>query len=46
MEASELIQHAAPDLGIEGRQRFVQQQDLGTDRQRAGDGHALLLPAG
>jgi hypothetical protein len=45
MEASELIQHAAPDLGIEGRQRFVQQQYLGTDRQGAGDGHALLLPA-
>ncbi len=28
---------------IEGARRLVQQQDLGLDHQRAGDGHALLL---
>ena len=34
-----------PDLGVEGRQRLVQQEDLGLDRQGPGERHALLLAA-
>ena len=34
------------DLGVERRERLVEQQHLRADRQRAGQRHALLLAAG
>jgi hypothetical protein len=33
-------------LGVEGAERFVEQQHLGFDGERAGKGHALALAAG
>jgi len=38
-------QHIADELGIQRRRRFVEQHDLGLQRQRASDGYALLLAA-
>ena len=38
------LQHPA-QLGIEGAQGLVQQQDLGPQNQRSGQGNTLLLPA-
>ena len=36
-------QHLADEFGVEGRRHFVEQHDLRLERQRAGDGDALLL---
>src|SRR5690606_37063369 len=38
-DVKNLIDH----LGVEGGGRFVEKHDLWVHRQRAGDGHALLL---
>jgi len=35
-----------PGLGVQGAERFVHQQDLGVDGERAGDGGALHHAAG
>jgi hypothetical protein len=40
------VQHLADQLGVEGGGRLVEQQHLGLERQRPGDGDALLLAAG
>ena len=45
MQSRDLVQHAAAQLRVECRQRLVEQQHLGSDGERAGDRHALLLPA-
>ncbi|HEY6434894.1 MAG TPA: hypothetical protein VIZ17_23225, partial [Acetobacteraceae bacterium] len=45
VQAGQLVQHVAADLGVEGRQRLVEQQHLRLDGQGAGDGDALLLAA-
>ena len=45
-ERADDAQHLADQLGIERRGRLVEQQQLGIHGQRAGDGDALLLPAG
>ncbi len=42
----DLLAQGHADLGIESRERLVEQQHLGLDGQRAGEGDALLLPAG
>jgi hypothetical protein len=34
------------DLGVEGAEGFVEEEDLRLDRERAGEGDALALPAG
>ena len=34
-----------PQLQVQGRQRFVEQEHLGLDRECPGDRHPLLLPA-
>ena len=39
-------QHFAHQFRIKRRRRFIKQQHIGFHRQRAGDGHALLLAAG
>ena len=36
----------APQLGVEGAERLVEQQHRGLEHQGAGQGDALLLPAG
>ena len=38
-------QHLGHQLGVQGAGRFVEQHHLGLHRQRAGDGHPLLLTA-
>ena len=40
------VQHLAGQLGVERRGRLVEEQDPRLQRQRPGDGHALLLAAG
>ncbi len=45
MQPGELVEHRAADLRVERRQRLVQQQHLGPDRERARDRDALLLAA-
>ena len=39
------LRRAIADLGVEGREGLVEQEDLRLDRQRAGQRHALLLAA-
>ena len=39
------VEHLVDQLGIERRGHFVEQQDLGLQRQRPGDRDALLLAA-
>jgi len=39
-------QHIADQFRVEGGGRFIEQHQAGRDGQRAGDGDALLLPAG
>jgi hypothetical protein len=46
LDGAQFHLHAFPQLGIEVGQRLVQQQQLRLDRHGAGQGHALLLPAG
>ena len=38
-------QHLTGQLGVKGRGRLIKAEDVGVQRQGAGDGHALLLPA-
>ena len=40
------IHHGATARGIERRRRFVAHEQARLVDERAGDGHALLLPAG
>ena len=40
------VQHLFDHLRVERRGRLVKEHDLGLHGQGAGDGHALLLPAG
>ena len=40
------IQYFAHQFGVERRSDFVEQQHFGVERQRAGNGNALLLAAG
>ena len=44
-QATQLDLHGLAQLAIEGGEGLVEQQQLGPDRQRAGDGDALLLAA-
>ena len=46
LDAPDLLAQLAADLGVERRERFVEQEDLGLDRQRASQRDALLLAAG
>ena len=45
LDGSDLLAQRDADLGVERRQRFVQQQHLRLDGERAGERHALLLAA-
>ena len=40
------VQHLAGQLRVKGGGRLVKQQHFGLEGDGAGDGHALLLPAG
>ena len=46
LHVDELDLHLLAELGIERRERLVEQQHRRLRHQRAGDRHALLLPAG
>ena len=46
MDAADLVTELDPHLGVERRQRLVQEQHLRLDRQRAGQCHPLLLTTG
>ena len=46
VQATEPVAQLLADLGIECTEGFVQQQHVGLDRERSGQGHALPLPAG
>ena len=46
LQLADLHPHLLPQLGVEVRQRLVQQQHVGPDGQRPGQRHALLLAAG
>ena len=45
LDLAQLDLHLLAQLGVEVRQRLVEQQDLRPDHQRAGERHALLLAA-
>src|SRR5207342_3701898 len=45
LDLLQLDLHRLPELEVEGAERLVQQEDLGTVDQRARQGHALALPA-
>src|SRR6476620_10109511 len=45
-EADHDVEDLVDHLGVEGRRRLVEEHDLGPHRERARDGHALLLTAG
>ena len=45
LQLADLDAHFLPQLGVEIGQRLVEQQDVGLDHERAGERHALLLPA-
>ena len=45
-QAREQVQHLGLHRGVERRGRLVEQQDLGLEHQRPGDGDALALAAG
>jgi hypothetical protein len=46
LDATDLVAEAGADEGVEGGERFVEEQDLGGRREGAGEGAALLLTAG
>jgi hypothetical protein len=46
LELLQLDLHLLAELEVEGAEGLVEQQDLGTDDHRAGEGDALALPAG
>ena len=45
LQLADLQLHLLAQRGIQVRQRFIQQQHVGFDHQRPGQGHALLLAA-
>ena len=45
LQGANLLAHGAAQAGIQVGQGFVEQQHGGLQRQRAGQRHALLLPA-
>ena len=45
LDASEFELHLLAQLAIERGKRFIQQQEIRLEHERAGDGDALLLPA-
>ena len=45
LDRPDLLAQDDPDLRVERGQRFVEEEDLGLDRQRAGERDALLLAA-
>ena len=45
-EITDDLEHLAGQLGVERAGRLVEKEDVGPQRQRAGDGDALLLSAG
>ncbi len=45
LEPSDLRAHLDPDLGVEVRERLVEEQDVGVEHEGAGQGHPLLLAA-
>ena len=46
LDRPDLLAQDDPDLGVERRQRLVEEEDLRLDGERAGEGDALLLAAG
>ena len=46
LNPTDLVAQLRAHLGVERRERLVEQQDLRLDRERPGQRHALLLPAG
>ena len=46
VQALQLGAHLEPELGVEVRERLVHEEHSRLGRERAGDGHALLLAAG
>ena len=46
LDAAELELHLLAELSVERGERLVEQQQVRLEDQRAGDGDALLLPAG
>ena len=46
LDPADLLAQLHPHLGVQRRQRLVEQQHLRRDGQRAGQGHPLLLAAG
>jgi len=46
LKSEKFVLHFSADQRVEGRERFVQKPDVRFNRQRPGDAHALLLPAG
>ncbi len=46
LELHQLILHLGTDQRIEGRERFVHQQNIGVDRKGAGKANALTHAAG
>ena len=46
LDAPDLGAHLLAQLGVQVGERLVHQQHLGLHHQGAGQGHALLLPAG
>ena len=46
LQLAQLDMHVLAQLLVEGRERLVEQEDLGAHDQRAGEGHALALAAG
>ena len=46
LQATDLAAHLDPQLGVEVRERLVEQQHVRLDDDRAGDRDALELPAG
>ena len=46
LDRADLLAQRHADLGVERRERLVEQQHLRLRRERAGQRHALLLAAG
>ncbi len=46
LQRADLLAQRHADLGVERRERLVEQQHLRLDGERAGERHALLLAAG
>ncbi len=46
LDAADLVAQLHAHLGVERRERLVEQEDRRLDRQRPGEGHPLLLAAG